>query len=111
MALSKTIVQPSTIETQYHRIRQVISLVWDEDGGRAELFGETYATEQAREDGASPVDPNIRFDCDLEPEEAALIKRVLYRAVRRAHMPEAENHIEPDDTDVSNLLTELGGKS
>lgn len=107
MALTKPIIQPSTIETDYHRIRQVISLVWQDDGGHAELFGEAYATEDARKDGAAPVDDRVRYDCDLTGEEAALIKRILYRAVKRSHMPDAKDHIEPDDTDVSDLLTEI----
>jgi hypothetical protein len=103
MALTKTITQPSTVVTDYHRIQQIISLVWTNDGGRAELWGETYATADARANGAAPVD-RPRYDCELTQTEAAAIKSILYRAVRRAHMPDATDHIEADDVEITEIV-------
>lgn len=106
MALVKSITQPSTVVTKYHRIRQIISLVWSDEGGHAEIWGEQFATTEARNDGATPVD-ETRFDCSLTTGEAAIIKRELYRAVKREYMADATDHIGPDDTTVAAMVSEL----
>jgi len=104
MALTKPIEQPSSITTEYHRIKQVISLAWDGETPRVELWGETYATEQARKDGKAPVDGGMRYDCDLDPVEAAVIKAILYQAVKRAYMSDATDHVAKEDVDVAEVI-------
>jgi len=104
MALLKDINQPTGFTTQYINIRRLISLVFGDDGASVEARLGMYRDEQARKDGSEPIEKDIRFDVDAQ--QKGLLLRVLYEAIREQY-PDAANHIEADDPDLTGLVTSL----
>lgn len=109
MGLNKPITEPSTVVTEYHRLRNINGVTWNEDETASVNFAiESFINAEARNSGASPLDrPKVR-DLLLTDVEAALVKKVLYTAIHRDEMfSDAQDIIGPTDPDMTPLVDVL----
>ena len=116
MALEEDKTEDSGVVSHYHRIAQIEMI--DIDGpmkdpvvearppagaSRVTVNLRSYLSANHRKQDASHVREDFVV-CELTPKENATIQGIVYRALKRDHFPDAADHIEESDVDVSDVI-------
>ncbi len=103
MGITTDILLDSHAMATYHRIDSMPDLTWDKDGnGKVELAISQYITQQAKEDGASPV--NREFQTfSIDKDLTGILRFILYKAVLPV-VPEFQDAAVAEDGELGNML-------
>ena len=103
MGINTDITLDSQVVAKYHRIDSMPDLTWDKSGnGKIELALSQYISQEARENGASPINKTFKT-FNVGPALTGIIRFILYKAV----LPESNefaNSSPAQDGEVGNML-------
>jgi hypothetical protein len=106
MALNKAIETDSQVTVTYHRLREIIGIFRRDNAATAEVYEDRYLTAEARQSGAAPVESKMDT-LELTELEASLLWFVMYRGPLARKYEGAEDVFEPDNPDITPLVTLL----
>ncbi len=103
MGINTDILLDSQATAKYHRIDSMPNLTWDKDGnGKVELAISQYISQEAKENGASPINKkfqNFIIDKDL----TGILRFILYKAILPV-APEFKDATVAQDGELGNML-------